>query len=344
MSGSKSIKQIVKKFPNSPGVYLMKDKSRKIIYIGKAISLKNRVGSYFTKALDNKTAKLVSEVKNVDYQKTDTVIEALILESNLINKYKPKYNVKLKDDKSFVNIIITSEEYPRVLITRPTDKKKRKTGYVFGPYASKQEAAKVINLLIKIFDVSASGFSHSENLARRYYIKGYSSGKVGDMPKKDYGKIIKNIRLFLEGRKKKIIQKLESEMKKEAKKMNFEKAAKIRNQVFALEHIQDAAFIKGEDVLVKSYVRYPKRAEAYDISNMSGKLAVGSMVVFFLGKPDKNEYRRFKIKTVEGANDTAMLKEVLERRLKRKEWKIPDLIIIDGGLGQKNIAQIVLRR
>lgn len=342
MKKTTKIKQQVKNLPDSPGAYLMKDKTEKIIYIGKATSLKKRVNSYFTKALDNKTAKLVSEISKVDYQKTDTVIEALILEANLINKYKPVYNIKLKDDKSFANIIITDEEFPRVLIARPTDKKKIKAKHIFGPYASKQDAEMVINLLVKIFDVYND--KSTGQLYRKYYIKGYSSGKTGDISKADYGKIINNIKLFLQGKKKSIIKKLKKEMANEAKKMNFEIAIEKKNQIFALEHIQDVAFIKNEDILSKPFAEYPARAEAYDISNISGKFAVGSMIVFADGKPDKNEYRKFKIKTVQGANDVAMLCEILERRFSHTGWQYPDLIIIDGGLGQKNIAKMVLEK
>lgn len=340
MADNKDIKQAIKKFPLSPGVYLMKDKNGKIIYIGKATSLKNRVGSYFAGALDNKTAKLIGEIAKIDYRATDTVVEALILEANLINKYKPIYNIKLKDDKSFTNIVITDEEYPRVLITRPTDEKKKKAKYIFGPYISKQDAEMVINLLVKIFDIYNN--RSTEQLYRKYYIKGYSSGKVGDISKADYGKIIDNIKLFLEGKKKRIVRKLEREMRSEAKKMNFEKAGEKRNKIFALGHIQDTAFIKDKDILLKSPVKYPARAEAYDISNISGKFAAGSMVVFSYGKPDKNEYRKFKIRTVEKIDDVAMIKEILKRRFKHTEWQYPDLLVIDGGLSQKNAAKEIL--
>ncbi|MDF1498341.1 MAG: GIY-YIG nuclease family protein [Patescibacteria group bacterium] len=338
------IKQKVKEFPDSPGVYLMKNKLGKIIYIGKATSLKNRVGSYFTGALDNKTATLVEDIDKIDYKETDNVVEALILEANLINKYAPKYNIKLKDDKSFVNIIITNEEYPQVLITRPTDKKKIKAKYIFGPYFSKWEAEKVIGILVNIFDRDNSQKNNTLNLYRKYYIKGYSSGKVENMSKKDYQKIINNIKLFLQGKKKNLIKKIEKEMVEHSKEMNYESATIKRNQLFLLNHIQDVAFIRKDEILKNKYEKYPVRAEAYDISNISGKFAVGSMVVFSFGKPNKNEYRKFKIKTIEDANDIGMIKEVIERRFSHAEWEKPDLIIIDGGLGQKNVAQMVLKK
>ncbi len=313
------------------------------MYIGKAVNLRRRVSSYFKKRhIDPRIEELVSKIAKIDYRKTDSVVEALILEANLINKHKPVYNIKLKDDKSFANIIITDEEFPRVLIARPTDEKKVKAKHIFGPYTSKQDAEMVINLLVKIFDVHSN--RSTEQLYRKYYIKGYPSGKIGDISKADYRKIIGNIKLFLQGKKKNIIKKLEKEMESEAKKMNFEVAAEKRNQISALGHIQDVAFIKDKDILLKSSVKFPARAEAYDISNISGKFAVGSMVVFTDGKPDKNEYRKFKIKTVDNANDIAMLREMLERRFTHTEWQSPDLIIIDGGLAQKNIAKMVLEK
>ncbi|MCK4918813.1 MAG: GIY-YIG nuclease family protein [Candidatus Pacebacteria bacterium] len=335
------IKQKIKEFPDSSGVYLMKNKSGKIIYIGKATSLKNRVGSYFTGVLDNKTTVLVDDVRRIDFRQTDNVVEALILEANLIGKHKPKYNIKLKDDKSFSNIVITDEEYPKVLISRPTDKKKLKAKYIFGPYISKPQAEKVVNLLVKIFNSSFEKFN-TANLYRGYYIKGFPSGRVGDISLKDYLKILNNIKLFLEGKKNSVIKKFEKEMKNEADKKNFEKASEIRNQIFSLQHIRDFAFIKDDDIVYKNKKKLPLRAEAYDISNISGKFSVGSMVVFSQGKPDKGEYRKFKIKFVIGANDVAMLGEVFERRFAHQDWQLPDLIIIDGGLGQKNVASMIL--
>ncbi|MCK5332331.1 GIY-YIG nuclease family protein [Candidatus Parcubacteria bacterium] len=340
----KKIKQKIKEFPDSAGVYLMKNKTGKIIYIGKATSLKNRVGSYFTGALDNKTAALVDDIYKIDHKNTDNVVEALILEANLINKYSPKYNIKLKDNKSFVNIVITDENYPKVLITRPTDKKKIKAKYIFGPYLSKWEAEKVIGLLVNIFDYDNSQENKTSNLYRRYYLKGYSSGKIGDISKKDYQKIIDSIKLFLRGKKERLIRKIEKEMKLLSKEMNYEEATVKRSQLFALNHIRDVAFIRKDELLKNKYEKYPFRAEAYDISNISGQFAVGSLAVFSQGKPNKGEYRKFKINSVVGANDIAMLKEVFERRFAHQDWQMPDLIIIDGGLGQKNIASLVLKR
>lgn len=338
---SQKIKESVKKFPDSPGVYLMSNLAKEIIYVGKATSLRKRVGSYFSRALNTKTEKLVSEIDKIDFITTTSVLEALILEANLISLHSPKYNIKLKDDKYFVNIVITKEDFPRVLITRYSDKDKKKAKYIFGPYASKYEARKVIDVLVKIF-VSNRGGSSTEKIYRQYYIKGYASGLVGKISQRDYTKIIAYIKSFLEGKKNGVIGKLKREMDFAAEKEEFERAAEIRDQIFALENIRDAAFMKKDDLFLENSYEKLDRIEGYDISNISGDFAVGSMVVFRRGKSDKDEYRKFKIRTVDGANDLAMMREVLERRFKNHDWQLPDLIVMDGGLGQINIAKLVL--
>jgi len=340
-----NIKETVKKFPDSPGVYLMKDKKGEIIYIGKATSLKKRVGSYFNRALNTKTEKLVSEIVDIDFQTTESAMEALILEANLINLHKPYYNIKLKDDKYFVNIIITEEKFPRILIARASDKKKRKTKNIFGPYTSKQDARRVIDLLAKIFCNKKKDPSSTENLYLRYHIKGYSSGKVGSISEGDYKKIINNIKSFLKGKKERVVKRTEEEMLSAARRKDFEKAAQLRDQIFALRHIRDTAFMDKEDLLLEKQSTDFDRIEGYDISNISGKDAVGSMVVFRRNRPDKDEYRKFKIKTVQGANDIAMMKEVLERRFGNgHDWQLPDLIVMDGGMTQTNAAKTVLKK
>lgn len=339
----KKIKEEVKKFPDSPGVYIMRDDNGAIIYIGKATSLRKRVSSYFYHTLNDKTRKLVSEIRNIDFRTTDNVMEALILEANLIGHHKPYFNIKLKDDKYFVNIIITDEEYPRVLIVRANEEKKIKTRYIFGPYVSKRDATKVVDFLIKVF--CRSGESNSTaSLYRQYYMKGYNSGRVGEISPKEYRKILKYIRYFLEGKKGSIIKKMETEMKKESLRDNFERAADLRDQLFALRHIRDTAFLRKDDLFLENQSMDFERIEGYDISNISGEFAVGSMVVFRHGKPNKDEYRKFKIKTVESANDIAMMKEVLERRFGNDhDWQLPELIVMDGGIMQTNIAKMILK-
>lgn len=337
------IKEAVRKFPDSPGVYIMRNGKREIIYIGKAASLKKRVGSYFNRALNPKTELLVADIRSIDFRTTDSAMEALILEANLIKLYKPYYNIRLKDDKYFVNIIITDEEYPRVLIVRATDRKKHKAKYVFGPYTSKYDAGKVIDFLAKLF-CRRAGAGATSGLYRQYYIKGYGSGKVGDISRKEYIKIISYVKSFLEGKKSGIIRKLEREMQAAAAKQDFEQAAVYRDQLFALRHIRDAAFLRREDLLLEDNSGTFERIEGYDISNISGEDAVGSMVVFRYGRPDKDEYRKFKINRVKGANDPAMMREILRRRFGGGHgWKAPDVIVMDGGIAQVNAAKTVMR-
>lgn len=339
---SEKIRVAVKKFPETPGVYLMRDAAGEIIYIGKATSLKARVGSYFQKALNAKTAKLVEEIARIDFRLTDSVVEALILEANLVSQHQPKYNIRLKDDKYFANILITAEAFPRVLVIRNKQAavSKIKARRVFGPYISKRDAQMVVDLLVRIFLRGRS--KSTDNLYLRYYLKGYKSGRVGDINQRDYLKIITRIESFLSGKKSGIVRSLEKEMQAAARAQDFETAAALRDQLFALQNIRDTAFMTNEDALLENARNRLLRVEGYDISNTSGLQAVGSMVVFRKGKPDKDEYRKFKIKSVHGPDDPAMMREVLRRRFAHPEWAFPDLIVMDGGLGQVNACKLVL--
>jgi excinuclease ABC subunit C len=332
----------VKNFPQKPGVYLMKNKKGEIIYIGKASNLQKRVLSYFQKAHDQRIKKLLQEVDDIAYQIQDTTIEALILESNLIKKYQPKYNIREKDDKSFLYILITNEKFPRVLLVRKKDIKDG-SGEIFGPFTQAQNLRQALKIIRKIFPYNL----HPENKIPQdkpcfdYQIGLCPGTCIQKITPKEYAKTIKNIKLFLSGKKKKILEKLKKEMETASKNLEFELAQKIKNQIFALTHIQDIALIQEDKFNLEEGV---KRIEGYDISNISGKLAVGSMVVFLNDQPQKSEYKKFKIKTVNTVNDVLMLKEVLERRFNHKEWTLPDLILIDGGKAQVNIAKKVLKK
>lgn len=338
---SEKIREEVRKFPEKPGVYLMRDAAGEIIYIGKATSLKARVGSYFQKALNTKTAKLVSEIAAIDFRLTDSVVEALILEANLVAQHQPKYNIRLKDDKYFVNIVITREKFPRVLVLRASQSATIEARKIFGPYVSKRDAQMVVDLLARIFLRGRT--KSTADLYLLYYLKGYKSGKVdANMDEKTYGKIIACIASFLAGKKSGIVRSLKKEMQAAARECNFETAAALRDQIFALQNIRDTAFMTNEDALLENADNHLRRVEGYDISNTGGKQAVGSMVVFRHGKPDKDEYRKFKIKSVTGPDDPAMMREVLQRRFMHAEWSRPDLIVMDGGLGQVNACKTVL--
>ena len=349
-------------------MYEFRDKQRKILYIGKATSLKDRVGSYFLKNahMDRPNIEpMILQVADIKIHETDSVLEALILESNLIKKHQPKYNVMAKDDKSFAYAIIAKEEYPRVLIVRETDIKKfqiskshqssafpfrepssrnsSKPSFSksFGPYTSKRQLEIALKLIRRIFPyhsakraTSQCCFDHQIGLCPGPY--------AGAISKKDYLKNIHGIEMILQGKKKNLLVELKKKMREYAKKNEFEKATEARNRIFALNHIRDVALISEEIKIPDTkYQIQNTRIEAYDISNIAGDYAVGSMVVFANGKPDKSQYRKFKIKTISGIDDVAMMREVLYRRFKNN-WPKPDLLLLDGGKGHLNMAQSVL--
>jgi len=333
----------IKRFPDSPGVYIMCEKNRRPLYIGKASSLKRRVLSYFQRPQETRLEKMLTQISSIETKKTDSVIEALFLENGLIKKYKPKYNVKLKDDKTFLGIFITKEDWPRIFPARLTQKLPK--GEFYGPFPSAGQVREALQIIRKIFPFRVSCTPLSGKACFEYHLGQCPGVCAGKVEKKDYQKTIRQIKLFLRGKKKNIIKELEKEMKLAAKNTDFEKAAKIRDRIFALKHIQDVALIQEEDLRHPEDI--PARIEAYDISNISGAFAVGSMVVFTEGLVDKNQYRKFKIQISEGwgrgRDDVAAMKEVLSRRLNHSEWPYPDLILIDGGKGQVNGAKEILK-
>jgi excinuclease ABC subunit C len=475
----------VKSLPASPGVYLFKDNKGKIIYVGKAASLRNRVRSYFNSPgkLLPKTLRMTEQACELDFFTTASEQEALILELNLIKRYHPEYNVRLKDDKSFPYLKIeTNEEFPRIYTTRRLEKD---GGRYFGPFASAWSVRETIKILRGIFPLRYCNKPISGKESRaclEYHIRRCAAPCIGAIKKEEYDQLIKEVILFLEGKQEKIVKQVEARMKKAADALDFETAARLRDQIGAITSVIEAQSIatrvKGEQDAIafaresdRAYVqvyfirndkltgresfvlqgtaeeepaeimtnfveqfyssspfipprlllqypvkdlgviqdwlrekrggsvsvevpqrgnkktlidtvaenarqgmeqlrlrqspssrdldaaleelqdkldlpRLPERIEGYDISNVQGHAAVGSLVVFEEGKPKKAHYRRFSIKTVEGSNDYAMLQEVLHRRFKRLEegtaensWGvIPDLVLVDGGKGQLNAA------
>jgi excinuclease ABC subunit C len=332
--------------PDEPGVYLMKDASGEIIYVGKATSLKNRVTSYFTGAKEGKTAELVAHIETISFHTTDSPLEALFLEANLIKKYTPIYNIKGLDDKSFLHIIITGEEYPRVMLARQTDDEFELAKYVFGPYLNARAARVALEVIRRMFP-----YKHYAGTPARpclhCQMTAYPEVCTGELDPKEYARILQHLRLFLNGKKGQVIKHLERQMNKLAKAEEYEQAAKIRDRMMAIKHIEDIALLSRKinfsGTLTDDDGIVPKRVEAYDISNISGQYAVGSMVVFTEGEIDKSQYRKFKIRTVEGPNDIEMMREVLQRRFRHHEWQFPDLILMDGGKGQVSIAMKVLQ-
>jgi len=350
-----------KKLPDTPGVYIMKDAAGRILYVGKAGNLRRRVSSYFERPHDIRIETLVAKIAGIDHQKTDTALEALILEAGLIRKFVPPFNVREKDDKSFLYVSITKDTFPRVLLVRGTDVAfSSRTGATYGPFTSASSARAALKIMRKIFPWSmhdAERLGHFERPCFDYEIGLCPGTCIGAISREDYMKNIERLKLFFEGKKKVVLRSLEKEMSTAAKKLDFERAAKLRHQIFALRHIRDTALISDSEVAtlprvsagVPGLASAPYRIEGYDISNISGTSAVGSMVVFENGAPNKNEYRKFRIRTVFKPNDVGMLTEVLERRFKHGAashggWAMPNLILIDGGIGQANAAKKVLMR
>ena len=342
-----------KKLPDTPGVYFFLGARKKMLYIGKATSLKNRVRSYFTDDIKEKRSemieKMVQEALTIEHTATDSVLEALILETNLIRTHKPHYNTRSKDDKSYNHLVITNEEFPRVLVVRGKDITEQfdegDIKYEFGPFPSGmlfREALKIVRKLFQFYDTKRSLKEEKSKLLRG---KIYFNRQIGLYPseenKEEYARTIKHIRLFFEGKKHQIIKELEKEMMRLAKQEKFEEANVIKRRMFALNHIQDIALIKSDSRTYRDDKRV--RIEAFDIAHMDGKDMVGVMTVFESGQPAKDEYRKFKIKTLSDANDPAALKEIIGRRLLHPEWPMPQIIVVDGAIAQKNAAEAVLR-
>ncbi|MFZ6015245.1 MAG: UvrB/UvrC motif-containing protein [Patescibacteria group bacterium] len=337
--------------PDNPGVYLMKNKDGEIIYVGKATSLKRRVSSYFTRPDDRKTEQLVAHIASIDYIEQPTAIEALFLEANLIKKYKPFYNIREKDDKSYSYLVITNEDFPRPYVLRATDiddQAAKKYKAVYGPFTSARAVRASLDAIRKAITWSTCS-AGQKRPCFNYSLHLCPGVCVGLISKRDYAKIIRDLMAFFDGRRPELVRRYKREMQAAAKSQNFELAAKLRNRLFALEHIQDIAVLAKDDrKLPDDYQQNPilGRVEGYDISNISGTSATASMVVFRRGAPEKAKYRKFRIRTVIGPDDYESLREVLRRRFKHQEkgWELPDLILIDGGKGQVSAALEVVSR
>ena len=473
------IQEQLKLLPTNPGVYLMKNEQAKIIYVGKAINLKNRVKSYFQSSKNHspKVKSMVEKISDFEYIITANEIEALILECNLIKKYRPKYNISLRDDKTYPYIKVTlNEDYPTVSITRKILKDGAK---YFGPYTSAGAVHEVLNLLKKLFQIRSCRQMNTKRPCLEFHIKRCLAPCTGRVAKSQYREMIKSLCLFLEGRNEVVLKELTSRMQIAAENFQFELAAKLRDQVLAIEKISakqniiigssdqdiiglarkadeaciqiffirsgkmigrdhfllngtedetdsallnafleqyynkatfipkeillpaeieneeilsawlsqkknakvsfglpqrgvkkemvlmanDNAVVVLEEQMIKNsagleqtvgamkdlgrYLRMEKelkRIECFDISHIQGSETVASMVVFSNGAPDKQEYRRYKLKSVEGKpDDFKSMQEVVGRRYRQSDGIMPDLIIIDGGKGQLNSALEIIR-
>lgn len=333
------------KIPSAPGIYLFFNFGKELIYVGKASLLKSRVRSYFVgKKSPRPIEEMIHEVAGVKWIATDSLLEAVILEGEYIKKFQPLYNIKWRDDKSWNYIVITKDKYPRVETAREHELKLNgAAGFlrVFGPFPglNTKEALRILRKIFLFSDCKPGIGKPCFN-----YQLGQCLGVcVGEITREDYlKKVIRPLVLFLQGKKSAVIKNFIKQMKTASKAENFEEAARLRNQIRALQKIQDAALL-NKNFLEINFPKQKFRIEGYDISNIMGTSAVGSMVVFENGEAVKNEYRKFRIKTVFGADDVGMLKEVIARRLKHAEWPMPDLILVDGGRGQVNAALSVLK-
>jgi len=342
-----------KKLPDQPGVYFFLGKRKEILYIGRATSLRNRVSSYFSSDIREKRSplieKMVVEAKTVECTETDSVLEAMIMETNLIRTHKPHYNTISKDDKSYNHLIITKEEYPRVLVVRGKDLTEKYTDneikYHFGPFPSGQlfkEALQIIRRLFKFYDTKKPIGEEKSKVVRGQIDFNRQIGLYpSNASKKDYNKTIRQIRLFFEGKKDVLIKELRVEMSAHAKGEKFEEAEIVKRKIFALEHIQDIALLKDESRTYRD--DRTARIEAYDVAHLGGTDMVGVMTVVEGGEARKSEYRKFKINTQDKANDTGALKEILERRFNHPEWPTPSIVVVDGSTAQKNVAEKILK-
>ena len=333
-------------------MYIFKDARGQIIYIGKAKSLKKRVQSYFSRELDAKTQIMVSKIAGLEYKLSPSESQAQILEAALIKEHQPQYNIDLKDDKSFPWIRITNEEFPIVSIYRKKGERKDDGSLYYGPYTNVKLLRQAIKLVRRIF-----GFRSCKNMPDKACLYGRlnlcPAPCIGEITGSSYKEIIIRIKLFLESRYEELLGKLAQKMQQLAHEKKFEEAAKIRDQFNALSAIGQGGTgfnsqfgLEDLKILLK-LDKLPERIEAFDISNISGQEATGSMVSFYKGVADKNNYRRFRIKSVAGIDDYGMLAEVVRRRysrLVRENLSLPDLILIDGGRAHLLTAQKELEK
>ncbi len=347
------LKEKLATLPKTPGVYFHKNAEGKIIYVGKAAVLRNRVRQYFQKSRlrDAKTDALVAEIHDTDWIEVETEIDALFVEAEMIRRYLPPYNILLRDDKSLQYVRIDHKsDYPTVTFTRrPLDD----GAEYYGPYVNAWQVKRALKYLRRIFPYAIK--REEGTLGSTLYQQigldpGVESGKTS---LKTYRSNLAKLGQYLRGKRKTVVGELEKEMKAAAKAQDFERAAQLRNQMLAIQGLGKQIIFSDREFLdiskdrglaglqeLLSLVKPPRRIEGYDISHMSGTDTVASMVVFSQGIPDKTAYRKFKMR-IPGNNDFAHMNEVITRRLSQKNvkaWGLPDLFLIDGGKGQLGAA------
>lgn len=363
-------RETARELPTGPGVYLMKDALARVIYVGKAVNLRSRVSSYFTQAaaVDRRTADLVPEIADIDFIETDSEVDALLLEARLIKDVQPKFNSELKDDKTFPYLEITTrEDFPRVEFTRTPQEKGTK---LYGPFTNAKKLRGTIAVLQKIFKFRTCTLDIDEQDERWRWFRPCLLASINQctapcnlrISKEDYKRDIQRLRMFLDGKKDRLLKELNRDMLAASKELKFEKAARIRDQIKALdslnlrgdleEHAQPEVFYidpkKGMTGLQKIFKlpELPRRIEGVDIAHLQGGETVASLVQFIDGLPFKHGYKRYKIRTVEGVDDFGSIREVVSRRVRRLHMEgepMPDILLIDGGKGQLNAAVAAMR-
>jgi len=355
----------VKTFPTTPGIYLMKDESGVVIYVGKAKNLRSRAGSYFLKeAGENiRTAEWVKLIADIDFIPCETEVDALLREARLVKDIRPKFNKDLKDGKSFPYLQIrVREEFPRVEITRTP---RRKGVRLYGPFTSKSDLKAAVNVLQRVLQFRTCSLDIASTDARWRWFRPCLLHSIRQctapcnfrVSREDYRRQIKKLILILEGKKDRLIRRMERDMAAASAELQFEKAGRLRDEVAALRRLE----LRGDvdkDVQPEVFPLDPKRGlaglrkvlglaktprsiEGVDIAHLSGQETVASLVSFLDGLPFKDAYRRYKIKSVEGIDDFASMREVITRRFKKlhdDESVFPDILLVDGGKGQLNAA------
>ncbi len=355
----------VRRFPAAPGVYLMKDAQGRVIYVGKAVNLRSRAGSYFlaAAATDRRTADLVPQIADIDCIPTDSEVDAVLLEARLIKDIQPKFNQELKDDKTFPYLeIVTGEDFPRVEFTRKPHPKGVK---LYGPFTSAKKLRGTIGVLQKIFKFRTCSLDINENDPKWRWFRPCLLASINQctapcnlrISKEEYRDDIRRLRMFLDGKKERLLKELKEEMQQAAQERKFEKAARLRDEIQALEslnlrgnlneHVQPEVFYidpkRGLKGLKQVFQldKVPRVIEGMDIAHLQGGETVASLVQFIDGLPFKPGYKRYKIRTVEGVDDFASMRELVSRRLRRLNQEgdaFPDLLLIDGGKGQLSAA------
>lgn len=339
----------LKSLPKEPGVYFHKNAREEIIYIGKAANLRNRVRQYFQKsrARDPKTEALVAEIADIDWTVVETELDALFLEAELIRRYMPRYNILLRDDKSMTYVRIDSRsDHPTVSLTRrPLDDGAK----YFGPYFSGLSVRRALKYLRRAFPYSTHTNVIPKRACLQYHLGLCPGLEEGKTSLKEYRQDLRKLMQYLKGERVQLMNQIEKDMKTAAENQDYEAAVQYRNQLFALKSLSKQVVFGDREFLdiskdqglngltnVLKLKKIPRRIEGYDISHMQGTDNVASMVVFVNGLPDKAAYRKFKLK-IPGNDDFAHMNEAILRRLSeknRKDWGVPDLILIDGGKGQ----------